>query len=390
MQQPWEKKQEFLIKILYYVTVLALVYVVFRYAFLHLMPFVLAFAFGAMLQPLIRWLHRKAPVVPKGMLAVVVTLVFYAALIALVSFLGFRLGVWLKDWLLGLPDFYQNTLEPAFASINQWFQNFVAGIDPDMVASINALPTDWMQSLGTAITEFSVNMAGGLTHFVSSVPGLVADVVMMVIATFFVAMDYDRIVDFVARQLPEDKRRVMHHAWRNLKQTLGKYVKSYSLILLVTFVELSIGLSILGVENAVLIALLIAVFDILPVVGSAVITYPWAVIALIQGRIGFAIGMAVMATIIVVVRDVLEPQIVGQTVGMHPLLTLLSMVVGLRLFGGIGLLGLPVALVIIKNLNEQGIISLYRNPPKKEQPPRRPLWKGRRKSGAGDGEKGGE
>ena len=219
-------------------------------------------------------------------------------------------------------------------------------------------------------------------------PGLVADVVMMVIATFFVAMDYDRIVDFVARQLPEDKRRVMHHAWRNLKQTLGKYVKSYSLILLVTFVELSIGLSILGVENAVLIALLIAVFDILPVVGSAVITYPWAVIALIQGRIGFAIGMAVMATIIVVVRDVLEPQIVGQTVGMHPLLTLLSMVVGLRLFGGIGLLGLPVALVIIKNLNEQGIISLYRNPPKKEQPPRRPLWKGRRKAGRGTARRG--
>lgn len=379
MQQQWEKKQEFLIKVFYFVTVIALIYVIFRYAFLYLMPFVLAFAFGALVQPLIRKLHRKIPI-PKGILAVGVTLIFYAAFIALLFALGFRLWAFLKDWLLQLPDFYQNTLEPAFESAVIWLQKLIAGMDPDMVSSLNALPTDWMQSLGTAVTEFSVTMAGGLTHFVSSVPGLVADLVMMIIATFFVAIDYDRIVAFIDRQLPENKSRVLHHAWRNLKQTLGKYIKSYSLILFITFVELAVGLSILGVENAIVIALLIALFDILPVVGSTVITYPWAVIALIQGKIGFGIGMAIMATIIVVIRDIMEPQIVGQSVGTHPLLTLLSMVVGVELFGGIGLLGLPVALVIIKNLNEQGIISVYRNMPKPPSPPRRRrrLWNKKR------------
>ena len=134
-----------------------------------------------------------------------------------------------------------------------------------------------------------------------------------------------------------------------------------------TFLELVTGLSIIGIPKAPLIALVIAVFDILPVIGSGLFLIPWTIISFIIGNTSQGIGLAILYLVITVMRNIIEPRIVGTQVGLPPIVTLMSMVVGTYLFGGIGLLGLPVSLAIIKSLNDQGFINLYRDVSDKEE-----------------------
>ena len=127
-------------------------------------------------------------------------------------------------------------------------------------------------------------------------------------------------------------------------------LRSYVLIMFITFVEQAVGLTILGVEYSLLIAMAIAVFDILPVVGSGTIMLPWAVISLVTGDTRRGVGLLVLYVIITVIRQIIEPRIVGEHVGLHPMLTLMCMFVGLRVFGGLGLLGLPILCAVLVGL----------------------------------------
>jgi len=137
---------------------------------------------------------------------------------------------------------------------------------------------------------------------------------------------------------------------------ISVYIKSYSLLFLLTFVELSLGFWILGVKNAVLLAVVIAIFDLMPVLGTGGIVLPWALIALIAGNWGRGIGLLVLYLVITGIRQTLEPKIVGKQIGLHPLATLMAMLLGLKLFGILGLFGIPVVLAVAT--------SMYRAKPK--------------------------
>ncbi|EQJ23470.1 AI-2E family transporter [Clostridioides difficile] len=141
---------------------------------------------------------------------------------------------------------------------------------------------------------------------------------------------------------------------------LLKLLKAYAILLSVTFIELLIGLTILKVENAFTISVIIALVDILPVLGTGSILTPWMIISLINGNINLAIGLLILYIIITVVRQILEPKVVGHQIGLYPLITLMCMFVGAQLFGIAGLFGFPIAATIIKNLHDNGIITAFK------------------------------
>ena len=124
-------------------------------------------------------------------------------------------------------------------------------------------------------------------------------------------------------------------------------MRSYAIIMLLTFAELFVGLIIIGNKNAIVIAFLISLFDVLPVLGTGMIMIPWGIIELLRGNIGYGAGLIVIWAVVTVVRNVIEPRIVGRQVGLHPLFTLIAMFVGTKLFGFLGLILLPVGLSIV-------------------------------------------
>ena len=106
-------------------------------------------------------------------------------------------------------------------------------------------------------------------------------------------------------------------------------------------------------------ALLVSVFDILPILGSSMITLPWSIFLLITGDYRRGIVMFIVYLVVVIIRQFIEPKIVGEHVGLHPLITLMAMYVGTRLFGGVGLFGFPLVCAVIVQLQNAGFLNLF-------------------------------
>ena len=142
----------------------------------------------------------------------------------------------------------------------------------------------------------------------------------------------------------------MEKARSKVTGSLWIYIRSYTILLFVTFFELFIGLTILRIPYAPVIAAAIAIFDLMPILGTGGILLPWVVIALCLGEYPMAIGIAILYLVITAVRNTLEPRLVGKQIGLHPLATLISLFLGSQLFGLVGLFGLPVTLSVLVQL----------------------------------------
>ena len=142
--------------------------------------------------------------------------------------------------------------------------------------------------------------------------------------------------------------------------TIGKFLLSYALIITLTFVELLVGFLILGIEGAFVIAILVAILDILPVLGTGTVLIPWMIIVFSAGNARMGAGILVLYLVITIVRNIIEPKLVGRQMGLSPIIMLPSMLVGLQLFGIIGLFVVPFGVAFIKNLNDRGVIHIFK------------------------------
>lgn len=354
-----EKRRQFIINFLYYAIILGIVVLLARYALGVLMPFLIALVVALLLKPAVAFLHDKVKL-PRGVTAIALVVVFYALVGLLITVLGVQLFSAAKSFFLTLPSLYTNGIVPWMSNVFASLQEFVGRLDPEATAAYNVVAENVTKSLGDAVVNVSKSVVGWVTSSTLKAPKLLLNMLIMVISTIFLTVDFPKIHAFVMRQLSGRWRTLLHNARVQLGRTLWSYLRSYAIILIITFGEIFLGLSIIGVGNAAGIAVAIAIFDILPVVGSGLVLLPWTIYTLISGRLATGIGLAVLYVVVIVVRQIMEPKIVGDRVGLHPIVTLLAMVLGTYLFGGIGLLGLPITIALIHALNKEGAIHLYR------------------------------
>ncbi len=354
-----EKRRNFIINLMYWVLILAIGFAAFRYVVPLLMPFIFAMFVAWVLQPVVRFFNTKLHI-PKKLGAILTVVLFLCTAGALVFFAGAEIVGLIKSLFASLPSFYSEKIEPALYALYYALRDAVAAIKPEAVEQLADAVNSVISSLGDSVSSLSMQALGALSGAAASLPRLVLSVLMSIISTFFITTDYDNIAAFIARQLNEKTLRVVMEIKTYTTQILFKYIRSYLLIMLITFCELTLGYWVVGVENFLLAAALTAIFDILPVAGSGGIMIPWAIIALASGRFPFAIGMIILYVIITVIRQIIEPKIIGRHVGLHPVVTLMAMFVGTMLFGVLGLFGLPITIAILKSLNDSGTIKIFK------------------------------
>ncbi len=212
---------------------------------------------------------------------------------------------------------------------------------------INGTVTEVIKNL---ITSLSSYLATILTGFVTRLPEICLFFVVFVIASFYFAIDFKNITASMARLIPHRFKSRAGSALTGIKDTFTGYIKAYSIILLVTFAQLFVGFLVLRVNYATTLAMVIALLDMLPVIGTGTVLIPWAAIAMLMGNMPLGIGLLILFGIITVTREVIEPKIIGRSIGMHPLLTLAAMYAGYRLFGLWGILLLPPLVNLAKTL----------------------------------------
>ena len=354
-----EKKKDFIINIIYLLIIAAIIYIVLKYALGWFLPFVIGFGIAFMLKPLINIITKKLKINRK-IVAGVTVLIFYATVGALVTLLLVKIFIALKEVFIKLPSVYVNNIEPLIFELSNNVENLLGSLDPALVAAIEDMVSSLARSLGSIVSSISSGVVSFVSSTVTMVPSFFIILIFTIIASFFFAMDYVEITNFVTRQFSPKVNSILFEVKDYIVGTLFKFIKAYSIIITITFIELSIGLSILKIDNAITIALLIACVDILPVLGTGGIVIPWIFIELFKGNVGLAIGLTIVYVIITVVRNVLEPKIVGQEVGLNPLVMLICIFIGIRLFGFIGLFALPTMIIILKNLNDTGKIRVFK------------------------------
>ncbi len=354
------RRRRFIVSAAYFAVIVGIVFLVFRYLLGLVGPFVIAFLFSWLLTPLIRWLTAKCHI--KYNLSVALTLLlFFALLGGLAVLLVSRVIMLVSDAVTWLPGLYSSTIEPGLAALSDSLENLLERVSPEVAAMVdNAMPTV-ISSIGSSVTNASMRLVSMLSGLAAKLPSTLLSTLICIIATIFMTVDFPRMTSFLLRQVPDRPRRVIHEAKEALKTVIRKYGRSYGIIMGITFVEMLIGMLLLRQKNALLIAAAIAVFDIFPIVGAGTILLPWSIFCLLSGSAGKGIGLLVLYAIVLIIRQIIEPRIVGQQLGLHPLITLIAMFVGTKLFGAVGLFGLPITCAIVASLDGAGIIHIIKH-----------------------------
>ncbi len=370
MQNSMEQRKRFLINFAYFAVILGIAICITRWVIPKMVVFVIAFIVAVLLKPLVRLLHAKLRI-PYGIAAPVVVGTFYIALLALLTWGGFGVVHALRDIIDDLPALYAKYIQPPMMNVVAWGQGLLSQLDPNAAQTVAGALQDAVTALGSRVTQLSGSVLGATGKIAASLPGLLVNVIICVVFTAFLSIDYTKVWQFLYAQLSEKTRALVIAVKDETKSTLVFYLRSYFLIFFITFLELCLGLGVVGIKYFWLFAFVIAFFDILPIIGSGLFLIPWGIISLFMGNIGQGLGILAVYVGITIIRNIIEPKIVGQQVGLHPLVTLATMVAGTIIFGPLGLLGLPVTLAIITRLNNKGIIHAFNKvePEKQEEAP---------------------
>ena len=334
-----QQKQNLLINAAYWAMIAAVVYLAFEYLLPVCVPVLLGLLVAWWVVRISRRLHCSHKLVRLGLAVLVYG--FIGLLVTLLAAKGISAASGIIKWL---PQVYEKKLLPFATLCYSWLTERLDGLDPGMINALEMLRESLLsalKSLISSVSGYAVNLVSGLA---TGVPSLILSVLAMIFSTFFVVVDYEQIMAFASAHLPGQVKKVLFKIRVYLTDTLLVVIRSYALIMLLTFTELSILFSLFGIENAVLKAMLIAMLDILPILGTGGIMIPWAVISLVLGYTSLGLRLLLIYAVVTVVRNYVEPKIVGAQLGQHPIITLAAMFVGLRLFGFWGLFGLPVGI----------------------------------------------
>jgi len=344
---------------MYFGIILSLIYVLLRYGLTIISPFIFAFMFAYLLRKPARFLSRKIRV-PYKIMAFLTVFLFYCTIGILIFLMGIKVFSFIVEWISNLPIIYTTYVEPVLVKGFNEIEKTVFGMDPELISSLNDFSIQFTQSLGELISNVSMKTVSAISGYASSIPGIFIKLLLMIISTFFIIGDYDQLTGFIGRQFSGRSKELIIHIKEYIVNTLFVCIRSYALIMSITCIELFIGFLIIGLPSAILIALTISIFDILPVLGTGGIMIPWVIIAALQGKYSLAIGLLIIYLVVTIIRNIIEPKIVGSQIGLHPIVTLMSMFVGVHFFGIIGLFGFPITLSLLCHLNEVGTIKLFK------------------------------
>lgn len=359
LQMVSDKRKAFLINFAYFAVIIVLAVLVIGGLLPMATPFVIGFFVAYILQRPVRFLKRKLPL-PNKLVALLTVLLFYATVGVVISLLGVRIISVGIGIISNLPHIYEVHILPVLIAILMAMEELFLEMDASIVAIMNDIGTEFIKLVGQMVSSVSAKALAVLYGASSALPGMFIELVLLVISSVFITMDWDVLTGFCMRQMNDKTKEIFIQIKEYVVGTLWVCIRSYALIMSITFAELSILLTLIGVNHSVAVAFFTACFDILPVLGTGGIMIPWALLTILQGNIVMGVKLFAVYVIVTVVRNILEPKIVGSQLGLHPVVTLCSMFIGVQLFGVIGLFGFPIGLSLLRYLNDHGVINILK------------------------------
>lgn len=350
-----QNKLIFIIRVLYCAIVAALCFLGLRFLLPWFWPFLFSLTLAYLFRHLANRFHARSKLA-----CATAGILFYAIVIMVFWLLAALVIGKLADLATDFPLYYADILLPKAQRASDRLLWLLQQLAPASAISVEGLFTLISRAAEDLVTGISSSLINILTSFLKGLPLFIVGFVFMIISSFAIAMDYDRVTLFLMQQLPHRMRPMMLDVKNFLVSCLMRLARAYAIIMFITFCELSVGLWALRIDRFWKIAAVIALLDIMPLLGSGAILIPWGIFELANGRGPLGAGLLVLYAVITVMRNIIEPRVVGDSLGLHPVITLSAMFFGLSTFGLPGMLAAPIAALLIRFLNSNGKIKLYR------------------------------
>lgn len=333
----------------------ALLVVITNHLFSVFAPFIIAYVVTRLIHPVVAFMKAKLKM--HNGISVFVCLFIFGSLSG--SIIWFVIG-YIADGvkylinLLSSPDTINEIIVVA-TNIYTKLDSAMKFLDVEIeIKDITSVVSDITSKIISVLSSSTLGMA-------VKVPNLLLSLIIGIVSAFYMMFDYDNLANAINNQLSPKTKRFVDLFNTQVLFSFMKMILSYVLISVICFTELSIGFLILGIKDAMFIALVIAILDVLPIIGSGAVLIPWGIVMLVLGNPFVGIGLIVLWAIILVVRQILEPKIVGSQIGLHSLATITSLFVGLKLMGGVGLIVCPLYIILWKKMADEGLITSNKN-----------------------------
>ncbi len=320
-----------------------------------LLPFLIATAVAVLIRPIAAGCHKRFGGGEK-LWAVLILVVFFLIGGGGLAFAVRQLWNELSDLVQRLLSEYggaEEIVAKAMEAVQRMEERLFGFFSKNGSASAafrertRSLLSNALERLVLTLTE---DLPAWMGRFLSSLPEVFFALLVTVVAGFYFCLDGERIQKTLCALLPKGIERQLPLVLARIKRLSFRYLRAYFRLLCLTVGELLLGFWILRVPYAFLLAVVIALLDLLPVLGVGTVLIPWACVALLQKNIFLGCGLLALFGVMLLVRQILEPRLVGKSLGMHPLLTLFATFVGFRLFGVFGMLIAPIVALIVKTL----------------------------------------
>lgn len=320
---------------------------------LYFMPFVVGWLIALIASPLVKLLERKLKIKRKASSAFVII-----AVIALVILAGYLIGVRLVEEVIefieDVPQLWAS-MKAEFDEVGRKLSVAYQYLPKDIRISIEQITGNLQEYFGSFMESASMPTIEAVSRFAKNLPNVIIGIIMCLLFAYFYVADREYIPNLIAKALPKSIIERFEMIKRGLARAVGGYFKAQLKIEVWMYLLLGIGFSILQVDYAFLIAIGVAILDLLPFFGTGTVLLPWAIIKFISGDYKMVIGLLLIWGVGQLARQVIQPKIVGDAVGLSPIPTIFLLYLGYKVAGVIGMIiAVPVGIIVL-NMYQEGV-----------------------------------
>ena len=356
-----KKMTHFLIYSSYYILIAIIFFLILKYILPFFAPFLFGFFISFLLRPISKAISKKTKINEKLCGVVVVFLSFF-----LISAAFWWLGVKIVDVLKTLANSSEEIYTTYFLPIKDFFDNnipkFFEKSFPNLKNEADNILEILSYGLNQFITSYSKHILNLLAKLGKSIPNFLVDFTFSIISAIYFSFDYEKITTFIVNIFPEKTKKFLFKTKGFTFKTIVKYFKAYFFLMLICFFLLAVSFFIIKIKNPIGIAAIVSFFDVIPIIGSGVIIIPWALALLIKQNFTLAVSLLICFFAINLLRSFLEPKILGVGLGIHPIATLISIYIGGKFLGFLGIfvapIVTPVLFFIYKNLKKNSNLNI--------------------------------
>ncbi|MDA8443052.1 MAG: sporulation integral membrane protein YtvI [Peptococcaceae bacterium] len=317
-----------------------------------LLPFILALFLAFLLEPVVIRVSNLIRI-KRGYASLLSLLLVYGVLgLALFALIN-RLHTELSYLSVSFPSYTE--IVAYMSGKIQLLQHYI-NLNPQIKTSVLSTTQDFFNYLQTWASSASLI----LLKVLAALPGTFAVVLVAIVATYLVSSDFPRVKSFLHSVFPKSWKPNVHVVSGDLGSAIYGFLRAEATLIGITMLLTTVGLAILGLDYAFTVGVLTGLLDIVPVVGTGILFVPWILWNLVIGNVAFGLKLLLVWGIGVAMRQFLEPKIMSKNIGLHPLPTLISMYVGLKLLGGWGVILGPTLIIVYQALVKTGLINFPR------------------------------